>query len=322
MVRGDATTAGLLGALLLSMVACQPPPPAPEGLDEAARFMFREFYKDDTTIGVGLTALLDWYDVDGVLLEDAGATLDDDASGDLLPAEAFSLQDLEWQDLENIVIPDDGRDLANANGIVSIQDMACHWREVEALLARTDQYEVFRGDFDAYDRTYETSRSVWEGASEAVEFPIFEETLPDVWADDFVADDELSRGLMLTDNQVTSTELEVTLSFNLALDFRHGIYEVQGEPTPVWMILSVLLEPATGEGGTNTFEQSYSIEVNYARGDRTLRIFAAWTFVDSSLAGFGPDAPIWSTGGVNKSRAAAQRLSDICEGTIEIPDEP
>ena len=85
------------------------------------------------------------------------------------------------------------------------------------------------------------------------------------------------------------------------------------------MILSWLTEPASGQNGANVFEQSYGVEVNYGTGDTTLRIFANWAYVESHLA--GPDSPIWSTGAVNKSRKAAERLSEICDGTIEIPPE-
>ena len=88
---------------------------------------------------------------------------------------------------------------------------------------------------------------------------------------------------------------------------------------PVMMILSWLPEPADSTSGPETrFEQSYSIEVNYGIGDKTLRIFAVWTYVDSFL---DEESSIWSIGAVNKSREAAVRLSEICAGDIEVPGE-
>ena len=48
----------LLGLATAVLCGCQPPPPAPEGLDEASRFVLREFYSDDATVSAGLTGLM------------------------------------------------------------------------------------------------------------------------------------------------------------------------------------------------------------------------------------------------------------------------
>lgn len=311
-----------IAALTLAVVilgGCTPPPPAPEGLDEAARFVFREFYSDDATVGAGLTGLMNWYDDEGYTLEGQGASIDEDTEEEgVQPASAFTLEDLDWDDLARIPVPDDDRLLEDANGIVSISEMDCRWEHAESLLVRPDQYRVFEGDFDTYDRTYLTSRSDYEGARESLDFTPVIQALPDVHASDYEHGD-LASSIMLTTSHVSSTELGVTLEYDLFLHFRHGVYEVQGEQLPVWMILSWLREPASGQNGANVFEQSYGIEVNYGVGDNTLRIFANWAYVESHLA--GPDAPIWSTGAVNKSRNAAERLSDICSGAIEVEPE-
>jgi hypothetical protein len=304
---------------LLSVSACTPPPPAPEGLDDAARFVFREFYADDGTVGAGLTGLMNWYQDEGYSLAGQGATIDEDTEVEgVQPASAFTLANLEWDDLSRISLPDDGRALEDARGTVSLQEMPCSWKETEALLARSDQHVVFEGTFDSYERTYVSSRGDYEAARDSLEFtPILSE-LPDLHAPDYVHDG-LEPSVMLTTNHISSTELGVTLDYEYLLDFRHGFYEVQGELLPVWMILSWLKEPASGQGGNNTFEQSYGIEVTYGTGDTALRIFANWSFVDSVIA--GPDSSIWTIGAVNKSRDAAQRLSDICSGEIELPPE-
>jgi len=305
--------------LVLALGACTPPPPAPEGLDEAARFVFREFYANDATVGAGLTGLMNWYEEEGYVLSGQGATIDEETEEEgVQPASAFTLADLQWEDLERIPVPDDDRNIEDANGIVSLQEMPCSWKEAEALLVRQDQFHVFEGDFDSYERTYLTSRGSFEAARETLDFAPIPFELPDIHAPDY-SHDGLESAVMLTKNRVTSTELGVTLNYEMELDFRHGLFEVQGELTPVWMIISWLEEPASGQGGANTFEQAYSIEVTYGTGDTSLRIFANWTYVDSAIA--GPDSPIWSTGAVNKSREAAERLGAICAGDIEIPDE-
>ena len=302
----------LLLFIVLIASACSPPPPAPEGLEEASRYMIREFYKDDAVIGAGLTGLLNWYDESGYELVNQGASAED-------AGEAFQLNDITAADISSMPAFDDGRDLSLANGIVSISEMDCDWRETEAYLARPDQNVVF-DDFDAYSRTYQTSRLSYQTATDSMTFPAFAEELVGVASGESSLSEEQQGGLLLTLNQVQSTDLGVTLDYGLVLHFRHGVYEVQGEQIPVMMILSWLPDPIDSTSGSQTsFEQSYSIEVNYGIGDKTLRIFAIWTYVNSSI--LGDDSSIWSIGAVNKSRDAAQRLSGICGGDIEVPEE-
>jgi len=304
------TLVPLLVAVLLSS-ACQPPPPAPEGLEEASRYMIREFYKDDATIAAGLTGLMNWYDEAGYELVNQGATAED-------AGEAFQLEDITEADIVNLPDFDDGRDLSQANGIVSLSDMDCTWQESEAYLVRTDQ-DVLFDDFATYSRTFETSRESFEAATSALAFPVIDQELVGVSTDSTALSAEQYSGLMLTNNEVQSSELGVTLDYRLILHFRHGIYEVQGEQIPVFMILSWLPEPVNSTAGADSrFEQSYSIEVNFGIGEKTLRIFAVWTYVDTFL---DEESSLWSIGAVNKSRAAAVRLSEICGGLIDIPPE-
>ena len=39
----------------LLFAGCKPPPPAPEGLTDSARYMLRNFFEDDATFGAGIT---------------------------------------------------------------------------------------------------------------------------------------------------------------------------------------------------------------------------------------------------------------------------
>jgi len=274
--------------------------------------MIREFYKDDATIGAGLTGLLDWYDTEGFELLNQGATADDEG-------EAFQLEDITPADIVSMPPFDDGRDLSLANGIVSISEMNCSWEESEGYLVRSDQDVVF-DDFDNYSRTFETSRSSFETATSSLTFPTIDQELVGVSSGETALTSEQTGGLLLTSNQVTSSELGVSLDYPLVLHFRHGIYTVQEQPVPVMVILSWLPEAVDSTSGSDTtFHQSYSIEVNYGIDDKTLRIFAVWTYVESSA--LGQDSALWSIGAVNKSRDAAVRLSEICAGDVEVPAE-
>ena len=42
----------------LLLPACEPPPPAPEGLDAASSFVIREFYNDDASFEAGLQGFM------------------------------------------------------------------------------------------------------------------------------------------------------------------------------------------------------------------------------------------------------------------------
>lgn len=295
-----------LPLLLLALGACKKPPEAPEGLDASSRFLFREFEADDDVIGAGLTGLMNWYDEDGDELLGAKADLESVGS--------FSLQPLETSDVERLPLADDGRDLENAVGIVALAQMKCDWTEAEALLVRHDQEVVFEGSFVDYDRTYLTSRPTFESATDATDFPRVREAL-ELYADDLDLGD-LEAAVLMTENTAVTKKAGVTMEFTMQLHLRHGTFDVQGEPTEALLILTFLPEAAYGEGGTNSMQQSYSIEVNVARGNETLRLLATWVHIDSILN----DGAV-ATAGVNESQSAAERMSAICAGDIDIPAE-
>jgi hypothetical protein len=268
--------------LVIALAACHRPPPAPEGLDASSRFLLREFYADDETVGAGLTGLLDWVDAEGIELVDVTATTEN--------VDGFSLADLEPEDVANLPLVGD-RDLTLATGAVGISQIACSPAEADAMLIRADQAVVFDGDFDAYERTYITDRAAFEAGSPFLD----------------------------TDNAVQVTALGTTVPYDLVRDFRHGTFEVQGEELSVFMALAFVPEPATGDDGT-TLQQNYGVEIAVQRpSEATFRLFANWTFVDSSL--IGPDSPIWPTNMVNTMKHSAERMSSICTGEVELPSE-
>ncbi len=288
---------------ILAMTACKAPPDAPSGLDESVKFLYRDFYADDATVGAGLTGLLDWFDEDGGELLDARADLDS--------VGAFSLTPLSADVVASVDV--EGRpDPATASGVVSVSEMACRWDEAEALLVRPDQDRVFAGDFDSYERTYATDREAFEAATDAGVFEAQKDAL------DLADLSSVDPGsLLLTENQASSTELGVTVPFDLVLHFRHGRYEIQGEEAEAFLILGYFPREAVSDGGETRMVQNYSIEVNVARGKKTLRVFGNWTELDSSI--LASDSPLVLTSAVNKSQDSAERVSKICAGdeTIE-----
>jgi hypothetical protein len=288
--------------MLLLLLACSRPPEAPQGLDDASRYLLREVHSPDEVVGAGLTGLMDWYDAEGHELIGVEATTDN--------VDGFALADLAAEDVATLPVADDGRDLSLANGAVGLAFIDCSVPDAQSLLVRPDQDVVFE-DFDAYERTYVTSREAFEGADPwpAVEEPL----LPFDEAWDAAAWEE---ALLLTENAVTVTAVGTTASYTLVRHFRHGTYDVQGEPTDVWMGLAFVPEASTGSDGT-VLRQNYGIELVIPHGDDVLRVFASWVHVDSNL--IGPDSPIWQTNLVNTTRKSADRMSEICRGEVTLP---
>jgi hypothetical protein len=177
---------------------------------------------------------------------------------------------------------------------------------------RSDQEAVFEGPFRGYQRKYVTARGAFEsadlGALEEIREEIPEEGL-DLQPD----------SLLLTENQVESSKLGISMNFDLVLRMRHGTYDVQGEPTEALLILGYFPHSAEAESG-DVLNQSWSIEVNLDRpGRRTLRVFGTWSELQSAL--LPPDSVYVLTTAVNEAQDTSERMSRICAGELDIPPE-
>lgn len=296
--------------LFVALLGCKAPPPAPVGLDDASRYLLREFYSDDATIGAGITGFMDWFDSEGAALAEEDATTDN--------VNGYQLASLTPEDVALLPAADDGRDLSRAHGVIAIVDMDCPWAEAEALLVRTDQDMVFEGDLLTYQRDYLTSRADFEGASAALAFQGIDAPIPAL--DPTFDPDPLSSDLMWTVNHdVSARNLGVTVTYDLVLNLRHGIYNVQGEDRVATVIVTSIPERAASTDAS-TVAQSYSIEVDLDREGRNFRMLAIWTELDSPM--MEPDSPLVLSSAVNQIRRSAQHMTQICQGEIEIPPEP
>ncbi len=300
-----------LSLTFVSMFGCKRPPEAPEGLDESARFMFREFYSSDDVIGAGLTGFMDWYDDEGDTLLDATANPDN--------VEGFEVADLASSDLDAIDLDSyAGRDLSKANGIVSLAAMSCTPAEVEKYNLRSDQMEVFEGQFQQYDREYLSSRAVFEDTTDSGEYPSIDEDI-DILSSDFDPD-TTEQVLSLMTNEAVTSDAGVTVAFTLVQHWRHGIFEIQGEPTEAFLGIGFVPGPKDGETGTVMLQQ-YNVQAVIPRSGNmeALRLFALWLQVDSPRV---PEtSPSRSTTSVNKAKQTAERLNEICNGEVDLPAE-
>jgi len=292
--------------------ACQPPPPAPEGLQDSLTYLFRSFFAEDKVVGAGLTGFLDWFDAEGDEL--LGQKADMENVGE------FTLGTLS--EAEVGILPIEGEVvLEYAPGTVALSELACPWVEVERYLVRSDQDVVF-GEFDSYERSFLTSREDFEGAADGQDFAALDEPLAEPYAEPWgsaAEDAALTTSLLYTDNQASSSEVGVTMDFELLLVLRHGLFDVQGEETLAFLILTWMPQRAVSEGGDNSIEQSYSLELDIARpAANTLRLMASWIQVEGT---FDHDSDMVKVVGVNKNLDASERLMDICTGEEDLPPE-
>ncbi len=311
------SSALLLGGVTLATSGCAPaPPPAPEGLDESARYMIREFYRDDAFFGAGLQGFMTWFNDEGYLLVGEQATSEN--------TDSFTVNDLEQGDIEHLALADlaatGGRDVTTAAGVVSLAEMDCSWKESEALLARADQDVVFDETWEGYRREYQTDRARFQGATDTEEFAEIAVDL-ERFTEGFDMTPYESSILLTRNFPDPASLLGVNIpEYEMLLDLRHGIYEIDGELTPVLSIMTFTVDETYGPNGDNGLRQSYSIEINVARpDDKTLRMLAVWAEPISTIA--DPDDPFVLNYAVNTSLKASDRMTEVCTGAVEVPDE-
>ena len=303
-----------LGALSLAAGCKPPPPPAPEGLDESARYMIREFYRDDAFFGAGIEGFMGWYDDEGYLLVGESANAEN--------TDSFTVNDLLQSDIEHLALAEleGGRDVTTAAGVVSLAEMDCSWKESEALLTRADQDTVFDGTWEGYSREYQTSRPNFEGAEAEGDMAAVDIDL-ERFTDGFDMTPYESSMLLTRNFPDPASLLGVNIpEYEMFLDLRHGYYAINGELTPVLAIMTFTVDETYGPNGENGLRQSYSIEINVARpDDKTLRMLAVWAEPVSNIA--DPDDPFVLNYAVNTSLAASDRMTEVCTGAVEIPAE-
>lgn len=307
----------LLLPLALSALACKPPPPAPEGLDESARYMVREFFSDDPTFQAGIQGFMAWYEAEGKDL--TGIAVDVENSG------AFTVGDLVADDVADlpldteIAVQMDGdtpvmgtRDVATAAGTVSIAEMECSVKEAEALLARADQDNVFPLDWEGYTRTFNNDPDTYTAGWDAGFEKINEVITPYDGAFSF---DTFPNTLLFTDNIIDPTAVLTANieAYPMDLVFRHGVFDVDGREAEAVMVLTFTRAAAWGSSGANGLIQSFSSEINIATEDgRTIRMLTVW----AEPRGIDPDSPIATSFAVNKARDSSDCMSKLCSGEI------
>lgn len=319
---------------MILLTACEPPPDAPQGLDDASSFVIREFYSSDAEFEAGLQGFMNWfYDEGEALVGLRPSDLDDKE-----PEEAndsFSVGALTASDVGHLPENPDGNGFDKAGGVVSLAEMSCPWQVAEDFLIREDQDQIFDA-FETYERTYVNSIDDFNAASDTGEFTAITDTL-DVFGAGFDPN-EWSSSILFTQNQADpDTFLGQNIEpYPLFLDVRHGIFNLTdqntGETTPtgVFAILTYITEMATNAAGDSGLIQSYSIEINVQRpGDKTLRMLAVWAEPMVGGDPVWPGEPLYNASlrtSVSTSLDQSNQLDEKCtawtdeNGVPETPD--
>ena len=298
----------VVAAAVALLVGCQAPPPAPEGLDDSVRFLLNEFYADDLTFGAGITGLLNWMDSEGTALLDV-----DPNTGNVAD---FRLDtSLTAEDIDTMPVAHD-RDPADAPGVVGLAEIDCDWSRGEQVHVRPDQDVVFEGEWTTYDRTFESPRAAYDEAREANSFPAVGTGLEPA-STDWTSSD-LAPVFLKTRNSLGTSSLGIDFEYTLDLHFRHGEWEVQGEPLQGMVILTWMAESAQSINSDNWLHQVYSVDMILARGEgRGLRVVANYTEVGPAAS----DSELVQVLGINRILDFSDHLNAICRGDRELPAE-
>ena len=312
-----------LGSVCALSFGCSQPPPAPESLNEAVQYMFREFYSADPEFQAGVQGFMNWYNTDGKDIADVQANLDTAHKYTLNP---LSLEDVNHLPLDDEVLLDPKeetwgpRDPSLAIGVISVGSMECDWKTAERYLTRADQDTVFNSDWESYSRTYLSSAETFLGASEEESFDAITDPLVP-WTDGF-DHDAYAKTLLRTVNQVDPSKVLTSNieAYELNLDLRHGLFDVDDEEVGALAILTYNKGAAWGSGGNDGLVQSYSVELNVETGDnQTMRMLAVYAQAESAAT--DTDGALAYTYAVNKSLKSSQRMSEVCSGEAEVPEE-
>lgn len=309
-------------ALVLALAACKAPPPAPEGLDASARYMIRNFYAEDPVFGAGVQGYLDWFENGGGKeLLGVAPTVDDVETS--FTVTALEPEDVAALPLDDEIVQDPGRtagpeddtlgprDLSKAVGVIAVDEIGCDWWEVEAILLGPDAAETF-GAYESYERTYLTSEDAFFEASRTGVFsPIDTPLTPH---DDGFDPTPIEDTLLLTDN-VPDPAPELLVGnlppFDLRIEARHGVFEVEDQPTGLSAILSYAPAATWEEGGQDGIRQTFAMEMLAELGpSRTLRMIAIWN--EPEILGVDPSTPLALVTAVSQARKSSEDLKDAC----------
>ncbi len=255
--------------LLILVFGCKMPDPAPTELDDLAHFFMAQTHEQDhDRIIEGADNLRAWFD--------ANTGADEITTGgyltDLTLEEVDALDEMEWSP-----------DPALCAGVFVVSRLSCALDEAAAISLEPNQLEVFEGNYQAYDREFDTDPDCYPtGECDAVDWTSIIE-------DNFVAG-------------IGEMFYEVKVKLRRSRD-------EAGDPGAM-LVRSIM--PAAAEEDVNSggFEQSYHIEAYVPQGSGALHMYGMWSygwFLESD-----PDDNIWFDQYLGGLEDFEKQLEDLC----------
>jgi len=154
-----------LNILLLVAVGCKRPPDAPNTLDDLASYLYEHVMDDEEFLVAGIDNLETWLAQDNEA-EEFETNLDSTAEG-------YTVTNLS----DEAVVSLDGveRDLNNLLGAAVGYDIDLEVEQVIGALIGRDMMEVFPGNYQSYERTFESEDDpacFLDGDCDAIQFLI------------------------------------------------------------------------------------------------------------------------------------------------------
>jgi len=242
----------LILALVIAGSGCrEAPPEAPTELDDLVHFFFQQMDGEDPSlVGDGAENLADWYDSSDQVDGDGWAT---GTVTELDDGELALLEMMEWSPDPSLAV-----------GVYIVLETDCSWDQMMAIYLEPDQLSLFPGNYDAYERFFDSDAGC------------FEDETCDVVDWHSAVEDSIA---------------ELPMTYGLITRMRRFPYEdADGAATQVVLGRNVMPAAAEENIATAGFEQSYHIEAYVPRGsDHTLHLYGLWNYgyidgVDGDLA--------------------------------------
>jgi len=212
--------------LLVMAIGCKPPPEAPTELDDLSAYLFRNWEtEEEGVLEVGM------YNLQQHL---SGIDLDVGFND-----RSYQLTVLADSDIDDAVTTPDGADPADCLGVGVVAGSLFDPDQQTLAIIQADQTAIEPNSPGQYDRIF------------------LDPTDPSCFPD-------RSCTVLRTNNDLRKENALMDIPYEMIKDFRWVELSVDGEPgSGSWGILARTWVPerGVGEGGNNTIEQSYSIDV-------------------------------------------------------------
>ncbi len=259
-------------AVLLATAGCrEAPPEAPTELDDLVHFFWQQMDGTDAAlVGEGGDNFATWYD--GTEVDDGGWStgMVSELDGD----EVALLDRMEWEP-----------EPALAVGVYIALETACTWDQMMTIYLEPDQLELFPGNYDAYERHFDSDPDCF-----------FDESCDVVdWHSDY--EDSI---------------VGLSMSYLMYSRMRRFWYEdAGGDETQVILGRNYMPAAADENIATAGFEQSYHIEAYVPRGpDHTLHLYALWNY--GYIEGVDDDVAFWPNQYLDGLIEWDERIQELC----------